>query len=58
MNLYLVIRRGAYMQGLWGVYENEEKANEALARAKVQEEDDYHEFTIHIVELNRDADVV
>jgi hypothetical protein len=46
------------MQGVWGVYENEEKANEALSRAQVQEEDDYHEFTIHIVELNRDADVV
>jgi len=53
MNLYLVVRWGIYMQGIFGVYDSIEKAEEAKEIAISLEPDSYHNFTIEPFVLNK-----
>lgn len=49
-NIYIVYRSWAYMRGIVGVYDTEEKAKKGVLSAK---SDDYHYFTIKKLELNK-----
>ena len=46
MEVYVVIKQGIYMQGIYGIFDKPEKAKEALLIALKNEKDDYHEFYI------------
>lgn len=53
MKIYVVIRRGVYLQGIVGVFDNEEKATSAMNLCKKHEPDNYHSFSIIETELNK-----
>ena len=46
MKVFLLIRSGVYMQGVFGVYSTMLKAAKAKNKYIEEEEDDYHDFTI------------
>lgn len=53
MKLYIVVRHGVYMQGIYGVYDTHGKALVGAREAKSKERDDYHTFKIEEAELNK-----
>ena len=53
MEIYLVIKRGVYIQGIFGVYNTRIKAEKAIKIAKKQENDDYHTFDIIQADMNK-----
>ena len=50
--LWIVYRKGVYMQGVVGVYDSKENAETAKVWAKGVEDDNYHEFIIEEYILN------
>jgi len=46
MNVFVVVRMGAYDQGIAGVFETPEEADKAITEAKAEEPDNYHDFEI------------
>lgn len=53
--MWIVVRRGVYMQGIVGVYSTNQKAQEALTEAKKLEPDKYHTFEINNVKIDAPA---
>ena len=51
--MFIVIRSGVYMQGIFGVYSCIENAEVAMKKAKSMEKDKYHEFEIEEVWLDK-----
>lgn len=54
-DLYLVIKEGVYIQGIFGVYDTLDKAKEALKKAIKRESDNYHHFNIIHTKLNTET---
>lgn len=53
MKVYLVIKEGVYLQGIYGVYDTLIQAKEAQIVAKCEECDDYHTFDIIQADINK-----
>lgn len=51
--VYLVLRHGVYIRGVVAVCTTREKAEKAVEFAKGLERDNYHDFEIHEVVLDR-----
>ncbi len=50
--VYLVIRTGVYIRGIFGVYRDRGTAEQRLKEAKAREPDNYHDFEIVEAELD------
>ena len=44
MGYFVVYRKGINMQGIYGIFTTEERAIDAMAQAKENEPDSYHDF--------------
>ena len=53
MEIYVVVIKGIYMQGIFGIFDNFEEAKEASLIAIRNERDDYHEFYIDKRVMNK-----
>ena len=53
MEIYVVRRWGVYCQGVVGVFSTPDIAKDAVVVAKAEEPDDYHEFSITPLKLDR-----
>ena len=51
--VYIVERRGVYQQGCGGVFSTPEKAIESANKNKADETDDYHDFNVIEIELDK-----
>lgn len=58
MKLYIVVRSGVYLQGIYGIYDSIEKAKTAKVNAKSKENDNYHDFEIYETILDKDGYVI
>jgi hypothetical protein len=52
MKLYIVVRYGIYMQGIFGVFDTQGSAIEAANTAFEAEKDNYHSFHVESITLN------
>lgn len=52
MQLFIVIKQGVYIQGIYGIYDNYADAEIALEEAEAKEPDNYHKFDIEERILN------
>lgn len=52
-SIYLVIKHGVYIQGIFGVYDNYNLAKKALKEAQELESDDYHLFYLIGTNVNK-----
>jgi len=57
MEIYIVVRLGVYMQGIFGVYSSLKLAKEAKVKAKELEPDDYHNFYIMQYTLDNNEEI-
>jgi hypothetical protein len=57
MTVYIVLKRGVYLQGLLGVYEYRADAIEMARRCAEREPDTYHDIEVHAAEVNRDINI-
>ena len=56
MKLYIVIKKGIYIQDIIGVFDDLEKAKTSALEKVSEEPDDHHSFHIAETELNKSKD--
>ena len=57
MPVYLVLKRGVYLQDIGGVFSDFEKAFIALQNLKSKEPDNYHYFNIVKFEIDNESSI-
>ena len=53
-SIYLIIKQGVYIQGIFGIYDNLALAKDAMKKAKILESDNYHYFHILGTNINKE----
>lgn len=51
--MYIVLMRGMFLQEIVGVFKSKSEAKRILALRKAEEENDYHDFEIKEIEVNK-----
>ena len=52
-NIYVIIKEGVYMQGVFGVHSTKSKALNTAKKYITDEPDDYHTFTVMKIEIDK-----